>query len=205
MNIKLLLLTVFGIMGIMSLFVYIPFSDTVNLTDEGVFVEGTFEVDGDWEDFGVLSGDMETDSNIIYAPADQEGVWTSNLIEGERFDVISFETLSDTRDGNIFYTINLWDSTAEGEPDEVIEGEVDEVEYFEEYEGLQTYDVFEVELEIVEEGGNSNKRPHVSMLRVDYVENLDRDGLGFDNSSFQVFTLFVLIGSLLLAMVNSIV
>jgi len=190
-------------MFIMSLFVYMPFSDTVNLTDEGEFLEGSFEVTGDWEEFGTITGDLDTDSNIIYPEANQEGVWTSNLIEGERFDIVTLEALSDTRDGSISYTLNLWDDTVDGEPDEVITGSIDSPNYFEEYEGLESYDVIELELSLEETGGNSNKRPHVDEVRIDYIENLDREGLGFDSDSFQLFTLFVLIGAGLLALTRS--
>lgn len=193
-------LVIFGIMFIMSLFVYIPFSDTVNLTDRGDFIEGTFEVTEDWEDSGVLLGDLETDGDIIYPVANQEGTWESNLIQGERFNIVRLETLSDVRDGNITYTINLWANDSSDEPDEVITGEIDEVDYFEEYDGLEQYDIIEVVLHLEETEGNSNKRPHVNELRLDYVENLDREGLGFDAEAFQLFTLFVLIGAGVLAL-----
>jgi len=127
----------------------------------------------------------------------------SNLIEGERFDIVTLEALSDTRDGSISYTLNLWDDTVDGEPDEVITGSIDSPNYFEQYEGLESYDVIELELSLEETGGNSNKRPHVDEVRIDYIENLDREGLGFDSDSFQLFTLFVLIGAGLLALTRS--
>ena len=196
-------LVIFGIMFIMSLFVYIPFSDTVNLTDEGTFLEGQFNVDTEWETRGTLTGEMQTDGQLIYPSADQEGTWTSNLIEGEQFNLIRLNALTDTRDGTIEYTVNLWDETAEGPPDESFTGEIDEIEFQEEINEVEQYNVFEIVIDMEETAGNSNKRPHVDSLNVEYVENLDRQGLGFNESMFQLFTLFVLIGSGLLALTRS--
>ena len=105
--------------------------------------------------------------------------------------------------GTIEYTVNLWDETAEGEPDESFSGEIDEIDFQKEIDEVEQYNVFEIVIDMEETAGNSNKRPNVDSLNVEYVENLDRQGLGFNESMFQLFTLFVLIGSGLLALTRS--
>lgn len=180
-----------------------PFSDSVNLTDEGTFLEGQFNVDSDWEGKGTLTGDIQTDGDLIYPTANQAGTWRSELIEGERFNLIRFNALTDTRDGTITYTVNLWNETANGVPDKTFNGSINEVDFETNFTDVEDYDVFEIVIDMDETTGSNNKRPHVDSLSIDYVQNLDRQGLGFTESMFQLFTLMVLIGAGLLALTNS--
>lgn len=193
----------FGLLTITGLFTIYPVSDNVNLTDQGEFVSDRLEVDTEWAQYGTLNG-LETTSDIIYPAANNEGTWTSNLQQGEKFNVVNISTVGDIRDGQINYTIRFWDEDPTLTPNETVTNTIDEVEYTDTITNVSEYDYFEVELSLREDSGSTNQRPNIDSLNVEYIQNLDRSGLGLKNNDFQVIVLFTFIGAGLAAMIKSV-
>lgn len=195
----------FGLMFLMSTFMLYPETSGIDLTDQGTERLGSFSVDTDWETEGTLTN-LQTDGDLIYPLASETGSWESFTIQGEEIDLIQIETVSDIREGNINASILLYEnSSTSNEPDKILYNVVDQPEYDFQFEGIaDRYDYFKVNLEITEQGGNSNERPNVDSINVDYSENLDRKGLGFKNSIFQIFVLFAFIGFCLIGFIKEV-
>lgn len=195
---------VLGIMLVAGLFAYIPFSQ-VNLTDQGTEQLGTFNVQQEWGENGILYN-LETDGDIIYPASGATGNWTSFLIEGDDMDIIDISTVGDVRDGIINASILLYEneSSVNG-ADKVKTVEVDQPDFSYRFTNVsEQYDYFKVRLTLEEQAGSNNQRPNIDGVAVNYIENLDRSGLGLDSNSFQAFTLLVFIGSAMFALMRSV-
>lgn len=193
----------FGVLIVAGLFTILPVSDSITLTDEGVFVEGTLNIQSNWTNYGTLDN-LNTNSDIIYPDPNSQGTWTSDLQEGEKFDIVNISTVSDIRDGQINYTIRFWEDDPSLSPNETVTNTIDEVEYTDTIENISTYDYFDVTLTLREYAGSNNQRPHVDQLNVEYIQNLDRSDLGLEREMIQVLVLFTFIGTGMMALIKSI-
>jgi len=202
MKAKIFSFIVLGIMVLMSLFAYIPFSQ-VDLTDQGRQKLGSFEVDQEWQSEGTLYN-LNTDGDIIYPDATSTGNWTSFMVEGEQMDVINIAGVSDLRDGTVNASLLLYEDPGSS-PDSVRQLSFNSPNFEHNFTGINdSYDFFEVALVLNETSGSSNERPSVDSVSVEYVENLSRTGLGFGEESFQVLTLLVFIGSGIFALLRTV-
>lgn len=200
---KQLYFVLFSVLVISGMFTVFPVSDSVNLTDQGIFVNDRLQVDSNWSEYGTLNN-LETTSDIIYAAGNTKGTWTSNLQQGEKFNVVNISTVGDIRDGQINYTIRFWDENPDLDPNEKVTNTIDEVEFTDTITNVSQYDYFEVELSLREDSGSTNQRPNIDSLTVEYIQNLDRSGLGLTTSDFQVIVLFTFIGTGLAALIKSV-
>ncbi len=201
---KLFLFTLLGISIIFSIFIFFPVSLDADLTDEGIIVEEEYEVTNNWEEFGELQN-LETDSNLLYPEANEQGTWTSLIQEEKSNTVLRFTGVGDARDGTGKYIINSWEESPEGqEPDQTFEIDLETGTVEEEFEDAEEYNYFQVEIDMEETGGNSNKRPHVDEIELEWVQVLDRQPLGLSSENFQLLSLMVLIGAGILAMMTEI-
>jgi len=200
---KQLYLVLFSVLFIAGMFTVFPVSDSVNLTDQGIFVNDRLQVESNWSEYGTLDN-LETDSDIIYPAANNEGTWTSNLQQGEKFNVVNISTVGDIRDGQINYTLRFWEDDPTIAPNETVKNTIDEVEFSNTVNNVSEYDYFDVELSLREDGGSNNQRPYIDSLNVEYIQNLDRSGLGLTPSDFQVIVLFTFIGTGIAALIKSV-
>ena len=200
---KQLYFVLFSVLVIAGMFTVFPVSDNANLTDQGVYVNDRLQVDSNWSEYGTLDN-LETDSDIIYAAGNTAGTWTSNLQQGENFNVINISTVSDIRDGQINYTLRFWEDDPTLTPNETVTGSVDEIDYTDKVGNVSAYDYFDLTLTIEETSGSNNQRPYVDAVTVEYIQNLDRSGLGLTTSDFEVIVLFTFIGTGLAALIKSV-
>lgn len=165
----------------------------VNFT--GTFQTDTYTVDN-WELEGETTGGLETTEDLIYVEPDtnEEGTWTSDIIQAGQHYPLSTEILADSRDGTITFNLNMWNGT-EGnlseEPDKVVSREVLTGENTFEYERNGTYDYFEYEIIIDKTNNNNLQRPSVENLTVN---------LGSEEVDFQDFENMLIGFTLLLLM-----
>lgn len=141
-----------------------------------------YTVTGDWETQGTLTEFLDTDSDIIFAQANEQGEWTSDIQSHENHTPRSATVLADSREGDIQLSINMWKDTNDlnAEPNETITTGVDTGENTFQFEEEDTYDFFEYEISIEETENVDNQRPHVDELEV-VLTSEDTDWTDFNN------------------------
>lgn len=194
---KLLGLTFFGLLFMFFLFTYMPYSDSVSLTNNPFGVTNSYSVDSNWSEKGTLDG-VQTDGDIVYISQSSIGNWTGEVQEEEESRSLELTVNGDPRSGNVTAYVNAWESLPNGgSPDQTFSFQVDNFSVSQEFNASQ-YNYFNVVLELEETGGSANKRPNVDSFELLWLDESNQFGL--KNEDFEIFTLFVILGTGLLAM-----
>lgn len=191
-----------GMLFLFAVMSYVPISeDAASLTTNPFGQVDTYSVDSNWSEEGTLDG-LVSDGDILYAEANQEGNWTGFVQDESQSRTISLEAAGDPRDGTVILYINAWENLPNGDaPDNVFSQPLDDFEVEQNFTAEQ-YNYFNVVVEITETGGSTNQRPHLDSFTLNFLNESNQFGL--DSTAFRIFSLFILIGGGLIALIRSI-
>lgn len=195
---RMFMFVVFGLLYMFSFpFVY---SAAGEIGLETTFEEDplqSYSVDSNWSEEALEIDNLETDSDILYPEANQDGYWLSPLQEEDNSRVVVVESDADNRDGVVNITVNAFEEVPENqEPDA---SETVEVGFgINEYElGLEQYNYFEVRIDMIEEEGNSNQRPNLDSFTVSF-EYLEEDTVGLSSDDLRWLISYVYLSGFVL-------
>lgn len=161
----------FAVIALTFVFIVFTINDPIDdgqlFTDDITTTTETYVVDSNWSDLGVLEG-LESDGDLLYPTANNEGTWTSFIQQNKKNRIIDLRYSADMRDGNGNITVRAWtDDPSTTPPDEVVEFEMSSGDNSRTLDFNQ-YNFFESEIYMNETAGSSNLRPHVDRFVLDY-------------------------------------
>lgn len=156
------------------------------MVDTVPVLSDTYSVDSDWEDEGILTGDMETDSSKIYPDSDSQGMWTSYMVEAGPDYVLELSYIADMINGDGNISIYSYDDESDDSPAETFEYELESGENTLNVDETENYEYFEIETELEETEGANNERPNVDSISAVWSEE---QGLQINDFLLAVVTL----------------
>lgn len=143
-----------------------------------------FNVSSNWTDKGTLNN-LNTDSDIIYPDANNQGNWTSDIQFINNARLVDYKYSADMRNGNGNLIVNTWKDNLSGNPDKTktinLESGINSNTL-----NLSNQDYFEFVFTLNETAGSSNQRPNVDYLFVDF--NIIKDEqVGLDEGTTTAF------------------
>lgn len=141
-----------------------------------------YTVDSNWSEEGTLDN-LKTDSDIIYADQNSNGIWTSFIQDFERSRILTIFYDADMRDGNGKLTVNAWKNNTSRSPDKTTTIDLESGENSQEL-GFETYDLFEIVISLNETAGSNNLRPNVDSFNAEFEIVEDRQ-VGLDIGKVQ--------------------
>lgn len=107
-------------------------------TEIGVQDEVDYGVSENWSDYGLFSGDISTDSDLIWADSSSSGEWDGRIQELQTERTGYIELVGDARSGSGELSLNLYNNQPDNEQ---VNSRVDlnESSAFQDYTGVSSY------------------------------------------------------------------
>lgn len=182
---------IFGSMTIYNTGGEISWQETVNASA----ANETYTVDTDWAQESTYNNcTISNTDDLIYPDPNSYCEWQGDIQEEEAQDILFLTTDADARDGEVNFTVSAYEYPPGNQngPNETVTYTVPTGT--ETYEvGFKNFNYFDVRIDMVENDGSANQRPHVDSFNLTYAateENLV--GVESDTVRFMAIMIFLL-------------